>query len=352
MKIAILNDTHFGCRNDSQLFLNNTFKFFSEVFFPYLKDNNIDTVLHLGDMMDRRKFVNFNTLSRVRKEFVERMEDSGIKFHCVIGNHDTYYKNTNELNSLRELFTDRYKNIHIYEHPVELEFDSFKIALVPWMAKENKDERLEFLKNTTATWVGGHFELDGYQVFRGIDFEGGMDDNFLSRFEEVMSGHFHIQSRRKNVHYIGTQYQLTFSDLGEKKGFWVLDTETRTKEFVENPHTMFHQLEYDDVNKDMKKFISSEDFSKYEDCFVRILVHNKNNSFLLDKMMDSLYSNGVQSVTVIEDIKTSDLSEEEQVDLSKDTLTLIRTEVDNFDMERSSKIKEKIQTLYMEALTI
>ena len=351
MKLAILNDTHFGCRNDSKIFLDHTFKFFDEVFFPYLEENNIKTILHLGDMMDRRKFVNFNTLSRVRKDFVEKIEDLGIDFHCVIGNHDTYYKNTNELNSLRELFSDRYNHIHIYEHPVELDFDSFKIAMVPWMAKQNKEECLEFLKNTEASWVGGHFELDGYQVFRGIDFDGGMNDHFLSRFEEVMSGHFHIQSYRKNVHYIGTQYQLTFSDLGEKKGFWILDTETRTKEFVENPFSMFHQIEYDDVHDDITKFLK-KDFSMYENAYVRILVHNKSNPYLLDKLMDTLYANGVQSVTVIEDVKTGDLSEDEQVDLSKDTLTLITNEVDAFEMERSTKIKEKIQTLYMEALTI
>ena len=351
MKLAILNDTHFGCRNDSKIFLDHTFKFFDEVFFPYLQENNIKTILHLGDMMDRRKFVNFNTLSRVRKDFVEKIEHLGIDFHCVIGNHDTYYKNTNELNSLRELFSDRYNHIHIYEHPVELDFDSFKIAMVPWMAKQNKEECLEFLKNTEASWVGGHFELDGYQVFRGIDFDGGMNDHFLSRFEEVMSGHFHIQSYRKNVHYIGTQYQLTFSDLGEKKGFWILDTETRTKEFVENPFSMFHQIEYDDVHDDITEFLK-KDFSMYENAYVRILVHNKSNPYLLDKLMDTLYANGVQSVTVIEDVKTGDLSEDEQVDLSKDTLTLITNEVDTFEMERSSKIKEKIQTLYMEALTI
>ena len=352
MKIAVLNDTHFGCRNDSQVFLNQTFKFFDEIFFPYLIENGITQVIHLGDMMDRRKFVNFNTLSRVRKDFVEKMEELGIEFNCVIGNHDTYYKNTNELNSLKELFSERYEKINIHEHPVELDFDGFKIGLIPWMAKANKDECLEFLKNTSATWIGGHFELEGYEVFRGIKFEGGMDDHFLSRFEEVLSGHFHIQNRKKNVHYIGTQYQLTFSDLGERKGFYVIDTETRTKEFVENPFKMFYQIEYDDVHTDTKKFLVEEDFSKYENCFVRVLVINKTHPFLLDKLMDELYDNGVQSISVIEDIKTSDLSEEEQVDLSKDTLSLITSEVDNFESKRSGKIKEKIQTLYMEALTI
>ena len=44
MKIAIINDTHFGVRNDHQGFLDYMFQFFDEQFFPYLVENNIKTV--------------------------------------------------------------------------------------------------------------------------------------------------------------------------------------------------------------------------------------------------------------------------------------------------------------------
>ena len=61
MKIALLNDTHFGARNDSPAFLDYFMRFYNEIFFPYLKDNNIKTLIHLGDVVDRRKFINFKT---------------------------------------------------------------------------------------------------------------------------------------------------------------------------------------------------------------------------------------------------------------------------------------------------
>jgi len=124
MKIAILNDTHWGARSDSQIFLEYFTDFFREQFFPYLKENNIDTVLHLGDLMDRRKFVNFNTLNTVRSEFMEPLLREGITVHCILGNHDTFYKNTNNLNSVNELFGNRYSNFFIYQQPIDLEFDS------------------------------------------------------------------------------------------------------------------------------------------------------------------------------------------------------------------------------------
>ena len=71
MKIAILADTHFGARNDSQLFLDYFTNFFENTFFPECEKRGVKTIIHLGDLMDRRKFVNFNTLSQVREKFVE-----------------------------------------------------------------------------------------------------------------------------------------------------------------------------------------------------------------------------------------------------------------------------------------
>lgn len=109
MKIAFICDTHFGARNDSPFFLDNALTFFEKQFFPYLKENNITEVIHLGDFFDRRKYVNFNTLSSVRKRFINKFDEENIKLHVTIGNHDTYFRNTNDLNSLKELLTDRYK---------------------------------------------------------------------------------------------------------------------------------------------------------------------------------------------------------------------------------------------------
>ena len=90
MKICLLNDTHFGARGDSQLFLDYFMKFFDEVLFPYLKENDINTIIHAGDLMDRRKFVNFSILKQVRTKIMDRIKEEGIEFHCIIGNHDIY----------------------------------------------------------------------------------------------------------------------------------------------------------------------------------------------------------------------------------------------------------------------
>ena len=56
MRLAIINDSHFGVRNDSPLFLEYSLKFFESIFFPYLEANGINTVIHMGDLLDRRKY--------------------------------------------------------------------------------------------------------------------------------------------------------------------------------------------------------------------------------------------------------------------------------------------------------
>ena len=100
MKIAILNDTHAGVRGDMVAMADYQGRFYKEIFFPYLKENNITHILHLGDYFDRRKYINFSTLKLNREHFIEPMLENGMTMDLIIGNHDTYFKNTNEVLSL------------------------------------------------------------------------------------------------------------------------------------------------------------------------------------------------------------------------------------------------------------
>jgi DNA repair exonuclease SbcCD nuclease subunit len=344
MKIAILNDTHFGARNDSSIFLDHFLDFFEDQFFPYCEEHGIDQVLHLGDLMDRRKYVNFNTLFEVRKRFFEKLESQKLHMHCIVGNHDTFYKNTNEVNSLKELFTGKNDYFHLYEKPTSVDFDGLCVGLIPWMSSEIREECVEFIKNCKCPIVGGHFELTGYEIMRGVKFKHGMSDEILQRFEMVLSGHFHSKSTKKNVHYLGTQYQITFSDLHDKKGFHVLDTETRELEFVENKRRKFHLIEYDDTNPEL---LVGLDFKQYSDCYVKVIIKNKTKR----KFLDTLYKHRVVDITVVEDMSDFKI-EESDIDMAKDTLTIINDEIDSDDeIKDKSEIKQIIRDLYMEGLS-
>ena len=45
MKIAIITDQHFGARKNSKLFHDYFLKFYENVFFPYLEEHGITTVI-------------------------------------------------------------------------------------------------------------------------------------------------------------------------------------------------------------------------------------------------------------------------------------------------------------------
>ena len=345
MKIAFLADTHFGARNDAPLFLDHFLDFFENRFFPYLKEHNIDKIIHLGDFMDRRKFVNFHTLNQVRTRFIKQLKAANISMDCIAGNHDTYFRNTNEINSLRELFEDDFT---IYDNiPVKKKIDSVEFIFVPWINKNNYEASIDFIKNNSAEFVIGHFEFAGYQVLRGIKHEEGTDPSLFAKFEHVYSGHFHCKQTEKNISYLGTPYEITFADVNEKKGFHVFDTETRIMEFVPNENKLFYVIRYNDTESDPLKC----NFTQYKNKFVKIIVENKTKPYVFDRFLDSFYSAQVANLTILED-QVTDIISVDKVDASLDTVSMINNEIDNMsEIQNKEKLKKIIHELYIESIS-
>jgi len=347
MKIAIINDTHFGIRNDSALFLEKSLIYFENNFFPELKKRGITTIIHLGDFFDRRKYINFNTLKQVRKRFLEHIE-SEYKFHIIIGNHDTYFKNTNEVNALKELFRG-YTNIILHDEPKEVNFDDLSVSFIPWINDSNTQEYINYIKNTSSSILMGHLEIRGFEVISGVDSPVGLDRSLFDKFEMVLSGHFHIKQTQKNIHYLGTQYQLNFGDSGVIKGFHILDTETRELEFIENENRLFNIIRYDDSI--ISEEILESDFSKLQGTFVKVLVHIKNKPLLFDKFIEKLYNTDIQELTIIDDF--GEKQQNNSIDIGEDTLSIINKEIDLVENDlNKTKLKLLVKDLYMEALSL
>ena len=47
----------------------------------------------------------------------------------IPGNHDTFFKNTNDLNSLKELLGHYMNEVNIVMKPTVMDYDGFKMAL-------------------------------------------------------------------------------------------------------------------------------------------------------------------------------------------------------------------------------
>ena len=91
------------------------------------------------------------------KERFAKLLKRGIKIHCILGNHDTYFRNTNKVNSLREYF---HHNHSRYTKSFTITRLMISLLLLPWINKENYDESVEFIKNTS-NYLCSHLELNG-----------------------------------------------------------------------------------------------------------------------------------------------------------------------------------------------
>jgi len=354
-KIAIITDTHWGARNDSVAFLDYYDKFYTNIFFPYLKEHGIKEILHLGDIFDRRKFINFNTLDRAREIFFDKLVSEDVVMHLVIGNHDTYFKNTNEINSPDLLLGEYKSHIKIYSKPEIVSFGNTDILLMPWMCTDNMEESLNIINNPKSAQVCmGHLELAGFEMNKGIVIEHGMDSNIFGRFDLVCSGHFHHRSKKGNIRYLGCPYEITWSDYGDQKGFHSFNTDTRELDFVHNPYTMFNKIHYDDSMWKDYGAIDTLDFSDLSGTYVKVIVNTKNNPYWFDLFIDRLEKVDPLAIQVVDDNLYLNLEDDgDIVNEAEDTLSILKKFVESAEVDIDKKEIDKILgELYVEALSI
>lgn len=347
MQIAILNDTHCGVRNSSEIFLDYQAQFYDDVFFPYCEEHGIKQVLHLGDYYDHRKFINFKALNHNRKHFLNALRDKGMYMDIIPGNHDVYYKNTNQLNSLKELLGHYMNEVHIIMEPTVMDYDGCKIGLLPWICQENYQKSMEFIQTCSADILAAHLELNGFEYMKGVKATEGMDSSLFSRFEMVLSGHYHTRSNRGNIHYLGSQMEFFASDANDPKYFHVFDTVTRELTPVKNPHTLFEKVVYDDTKTDYNTF----DVSRFNKKFVKIVVVNKSDSYIFDRFVDRVQSQNIYELKIAENFSEflGESVQDESVSL-EDTTTLLDTYVDAVETDLDkSKIKTQMRDLMTEA---
>ena len=347
MKIAVLNDTHTGIRNSSEIFLNNSEDFYNNVFFPECEKQGIKQILHLGDYYDHRKFVNFKALNHNRRIFLDRLRENGMTMDIIPGNHDTYFKNTNDLNSLKECLGHYMNEVNIIMEPKVMSYGSLNIALVPWICSDNYTQCMNFIKECKADWIGAHLELNGFEMMRGLKNSHGMNPNIFDRFELVLTGHYHCSSRKDNIWYLGSQMEFYWSDAHDPKYFHIIDTETRQTEKIRNNYTIFEKVLYNDEEIDYNSY----DVSKFDSKFVKVVVVNKNDGFTFDRFIDRIQNRDIHELKISENfnefmgenVNDQDLRVEDTTELVDDYIDGVDTELDK------DKIKHQMRELMTEA---
>ena len=355
MRIALVTDTHAGVRGDNQNFAAYQRKFWRDEFYPRLKAEGITTIIHLGDIVDRRKYINFLTAKNLREDVIDPAMAEGYDFHVILGNHDVMFKNTNVVNVMDQVFADyKHPNLKWYSAAEEVTFDGTKILFLPWINSTNQEETFNLMRETDAQIMMGHLEIAGFEMHKGQASDHGLDMEIFDKFDQVMSGHFHHRSRNRNIDYLGSPFEMTWSDYNDPKGFHIFDTVTRELEFIENPHRMFRKVYYDDTNRTIEEATTVPE--GMDGSYVKVIVKAKNNPYWFDVYIDKLEKTGVLNVQVVDDnLNLSFENTEDLVSEAEDTLTIMKSYITQLNVGAEPEVKSLeglISSLYSEALTM
>jgi DNA repair exonuclease SbcCD nuclease subunit len=345
MKIGIITDTHYGARKNSKLFHDYFEKFYNDIFFPTLEKEGIDTVVHMGDAFDSRKGIEFKALKWSKRVVFDPLKERGIKMHLMVGNHDAYYKNTNEVNAV-DLLLKEYDNVEVYSSPTEVSLGGLKTLFIPWINEDNQKETNKIISKTKCSVAMGHLELNGFKVNSQIVMDHGHDSRSFDKFKKVFSGHYHTRSDNGTVYYLGNPYEMFWSDVKDSRGFTLFDTESLEHTPVNNPHRLFYNIYYEDT--DHQTFNTTE----YENKIVKVIVRKKSDIKKFEKFIDKLYATGVADLKIVENFQLIE-SEEFEAEESEDTMSILSRYIDESETELNKPlIQSLIKEIYQEACEV
>lgn len=315
--IYLLGDLHFGVKNNSIEWFNIQESFLIDWFIDQLKKDGFnpdtDILMQAGDWNHSRESVNvrlsnnsiniFNVLSRTFKKGI----------HIILGNHDVYYKDRNDVHSLREVDII-YNNIHIYEKPEILTINNkHRFLMLPW--EHDNDVLSETVSNhrEKVDYILCHADIKDFKLNKWTKLESGLNRSSLSSFKKIYSGHIHIRQSYKNMSYIGTPYHLDRGDIGNVKGYYKLNVESDEiiETFYENTYSPKY-VKYDAL--DLLNKSTQDIFKMFNNNYVDIAINNDlAKSFPVTQFLELIKNSGYRNIEFFPYTKSNNDKEKAEI---------------------------------------
>lgn len=237
-KIFLLGDLHLGVKSASSEWLSMQKEFLLDFFLKKVDeegfDEDRDILVQLGDWHHVRESTN----TKVLKDSIDIASALTKKFkrgvYIILGNHDVYYKDRNDLHSLMGL--DRmFSNLTVFTRPESKKIGKHSFLFLPW--NDNVTSLTSSLQSAISEDnVFCHADVKGAYLNKFTSLEHGLESESIEQFRRVYSGHIHIRQEIGKVLYVGTPYELDRGDRANTKGFYVLDVSGPeiTETFIEN----------------------------------------------------------------------------------------------------------------------
>lgn len=268
-KIGVFSDIHIGLGQDSSIWHGCILELARWICNLY-ESEGIEDIIIPGDIFHNRNEISVNTLD-IAKKFFEIL--SNFNIFILTGNHDCYYKDRSDINSISML--GYWQNIHIIDkQPFIINHNNKTISLIPWATS------IENIPKSDICF--GHFEINSFHMNSHKICEHGINsENLLDKSPMIISGHFHKRSNRKYsngvVHYLGSPYQQNFGDTGDERGVYILNLKDNDLKFYVNEISPKH------IKINLSQLIKGEKDAKY----LKSAIPNNMVNLIIDEPLPS-----------------------------------------------------------------
>lgn len=281
MKKAFIGDLHFGVKGGDKNFLEFQVNYLKKKL-DLMASWGIKTLYQLGDSFDNRKQTQ-STVQQGMIDVIEHADKLGIHIVFLVGNHNTFYTDRNDIHNLKTF--EKYPNVTIVTEFAEI--DDFLV--LGWINRTNSEQIEAAVAASTKKYCLMHAEFTGFDMYNGIKAKGGSSVVPYRKFDKVLTGHYHTVSTDGNVTYVGSPYALTWMDFvdGDNRGFWVLDDVSGEFSLIKNEkfETLFFEHDYNPEHD-----YSSADFANYTGKILKFHVKEVEDQAHYDKFVALLNS--------------------------------------------------------------
>ncbi len=207
-------DIHFGLKSNSLLH-NQDCEQFVDWIVQMGKQHQCETVMFLGDWHHHRASINLNTLNYSLRA-LEKLNNNFDVCHFIPGNHDLYYRDKRDVNSVE--WAKHLNNVNICNDW----FESGDVIIAPWLVGDDHKR----IPKMSAKYMFGHFELPHFKMNAMVEMpdHGDLKNEHLGHYDRVFSGHFHLRQTKGNINYIGNSFPHNFADAGDSaRGCMILE---------------------------------------------------------------------------------------------------------------------------------
>lgn len=250
-RVCCISDIHVGVHQNNALWHDITLDWAAWLKKELLEKNIKDIVIS-GDLFHYRDEIAVNTM-----QVVTKMLNMWKNFNIIllVGNHDSYYKDRVDVNSLSIL--SGWENITVFDRAEMVHAFNRKLLFCPWGTRVEEMQPCDIMF--------GHFEIESFKMNQyKVCTEGVRSKDLLKNAPLVITGHFHLRDERKykngTVLYLGNPFQMDFGDVDGTKGYYLLDIKTGSYDFYENNLSPKHKkiylsklVKYPGITDDVKK---------------------------------------------------------------------------------------------------